>query len=389
VASFGWESAYVLTFGGVVRYDISGTEPVPAGYQPANDDSLLPADQDFTTEHLKLVNFGTPGIPEWRLIAATAEGSFFEWPLDAVTHDPEEGEVKQPPPGYWPGGWTGGTYGNDIATLTHPTGKWVLIDYSNTAGVELALGRHNWTTGDWPISPMGVGALKWQDPTPELPNITPNIRDLNAEGDKWLLAAANGGFLVVNAVTWVVTDYVYTNAVDGRSFAIVGGIEKHGNRIFASLGDATNRFAVAMYAFNPSTGRVVDLLGQPTDAPIQVLFDGIPGKPDDFPGVFINEGEKMSLVQLPGSPKKVRLYSGTGNGHLLEIEWQESTDSMTPLSYWHNGGYFDHVADCNVYMMPTVPPGGSSFGPVVDFTLRIVVGKTRETFEIVSPPDMP
>jgi hypothetical protein len=64
---------------------------------------------------------------------------------------------------------------------------------------------------------------------------------------------------------------------------------------------------------------------------------------------------------------------------------------MTPLSTWHNGGYFDHIADCNVYMIPTVPPAGmSSFagGAVPDFTLRIVVAKTLETFEIVKPPDM-
>lgn len=61
---------------------------------------------------------------------------------------------------------------------------------------------------------------------------------------------------------------------------------------------------------------------------------------------------------------------------------------MTPLSYWHNDGYFDSIASCDVYKT-AVPTGGFAFGPVPDFTLRIVVGKTMETFEIVIPPDMP
>jgi hypothetical protein len=391
VASFGWESVYVLTFGGVVRYDISGSVPVPAVYQPACDPCSGLGQKDFVTEHLELVNMGTAGSTDWRLIAATAEGSFFEWPLDPVTHEPLEGELKHPPAGYWDvvPPWQGATYGNDIVTWTpQPTGdKWVFIDYSDTGGADLGIGRYNWSTDSWPVLP--TKALVWHDPTPMvLPNITPNIRDLAAEGEKWLLAAANGGFLVVDVLTWQVTDFVYTNAVQGVAFANVQGIEKYGNRIFASLGDGTNRFALAMYAFDPGTGHVVGPTGGQTDAPIQVLFDGSAGKPDHFPGVFLDGGERMSLIETKANPKELRLYSGTQNGNLLEIGWKASTDTMTPLSYWHNGGYFNSIASCDVYKDYNAIPAG--FGPSpLTYTLRVVVGKTLETFEIVTPPDMP
>ncbi len=401
VASFGWSLVYILTFGGVACYDISGSVPVPVAYQPACDPCTGPAQKEFTTELLELVNFGTVTSPQWRLIATTANGGFYAWPLDLVTHYPLPGQVYQPAAGYWPDWPQGFSYGNGIATATHQTtgDKWVFMDYSNAAvgGLgtnQFAIGRYNWTVGGWP----GM-SITWKDPSPGVaPDILPLAHDITVEGNRWLLVAANGGFLVIDLLApagQAVTDWVYTDNVDGVSFSDVWGTEKHGNRIFTSLADAeapghpSNRFALAMYAFDATTGHVVDLQGQQTDDPIQVLFDGSAGKPDHFPGVFLNGGEKMSRVQIQAIPTVLRLYSGTGNGHLVEIEWQQSTDAMTPLSYWHNGGYFDHVADCNVYMIPTVPPGGASFGPELDFTLRIVVGKTRETFEIVSPPDMP
>ncbi len=388
VANFTWQSAYTLTFGGVVRHDISGSEPVPAGYQPAN---VLGTEKDYTTEHLELVNFGTAGSPQWRLIATTAEGSFFAWPLDSTTHDPLPGAVYQPPvtiPPYWKA-WTGGfIYGNDIATATIDGDKWVFVDLSNACGQgcvqEFGIGRYNWTDAIW------APAIYWEDPNP-VGKIIPLAADLAVEGNRWLLVGAEGGFFVVDLLTGQVTDDVRTNSIDGLSFQTVAGIEKYGNRIFTSLADENHRFAFAMYAFDATTGHVYDpKTGLQSDIPIQTLYDGSDGMPDAFPGAFVNGGERMSLIEMSSSPKKLRLYSGTGNGTLLEIEWQASTDTMTPLSYWHNGGYFDHIASCDVYkIFSGIPGGASAFGPPLPFTLRIVVGKTRETFEIVSPPDLP
>ena len=65
-----------------------------------------------------------------------------------------------------------------------------------------------------------------------------------------------------------------------------------------------------------------------------------------------------------------------------------ATDTMVPRSTWHNGGYFGHVSDCNAYLVPK-PLGGAGFGPTLDFELRVLVAKVRETFEIVRPPDLP
>ena len=104
----------------------------------------------------------------------------------------------------------------------------------------------------------------------------------------------------------------------------------------------------------------------------------------------MNEGERTSLVVVEDDPLELRLYSGSGDGNLVEIGWDESSDTMTPLSYWENGGYFGHVADCNAYVVPFAQPGG--FGPGGGpqwTTIRILASKTNETFEIVSPPDWP
>lgn len=384
VANFFWKDAFLPTFGGVVRWDISGTEPVPVetSYQPAHD---TVTQHDYTTEHLELVDLGPAGNPAWHLIAPCALGNFFAWPLDSTTHDPLPGAIYEPA-GYWPGGWSGVTYGNDIAMMTHPTTgeKYVYVDFSNHPTGNIGIGRYNWSTGSWVAPP-----LIWTDPA--LPHdITPNVRDLSVEGT-WMLAAANGGFLVIDLLTWQVTDHVYTNDVDGLSFGKVMGIERHGDRIFVSLADPTNRFAFAMYHFDAASGHVIDPgTGLQGDVPLQVLFDGSAGKPDDFPGVFLDGGERMSLIQTQADPKQLRLYSGSGNGSLVEIEWDETTDTMTPLSRWHNGGYFAHVGDCNVYKLLSAKPGGSSLlDPEPSFTLRILVAKAQETFEIVSPPDMP
>jgi hypothetical protein len=387
VANFGWDSAYLPTFGGVIRYDISGSEPVPLedSYQPAHS---MATGLDYTTEHLELVDLGPAGSPAWHLITTTALGNFYAWPLDPLTHDPLPGEVHVPGAGYWPP-WSGNTYGNDIAVATLAGKKWIYLDHSNKPSGELGIGRFNWT------DMIPGSALIWEDLNPPGPILVPHVRDLTVEANKWLLAAAEGGFLIINLATWTVTDDVRTNNVDGLTFASVLGIEKYGNRIFASLSDPNNRFAFAMYAFDEATGKVIDpKTGLESEFPIAALYDGQFSMPDDFPGIFLDGGERISKIEteLGLGQKKVRLYSGTGNGHLLEIEWQQATDTLTPLSYWHNGGYFDHIADCNVYKLPLATGGGAglSFGPPVpQFTLRIVVAKTRETFEIVKPPDMP
>lgn len=380
VANFNWESVYLPTFGGVVRWDISGPAPLPnpnpGSYRPAKVGA-----QSYITEHLELVDLGPLGSPSWHLISSCAQGNFFSWPIDPTSHDPLAGAIHDPGGSYYP--WAGG-YGNDIAVGTDAgtSDKWVYVDHSHGGSDRIGFGRYNWTTGSWSTPP-----LVWEDAVPK--EIVPNVRDLSVDG-KWMLAAAEGGFLVVDLDTWQVSDQVYTSAMAGLSFTRVTGIERSDDRIFVSLG-GPDRYGFAMYDFDPMNGRVLDpITGLPGDTPHQVLLDQAAPGQDDFPGVFLKEGERISLVQTQAVPKRLRLYSGTGNGHLVEIEWDELTDTMTAKSRWHNGGYFEEIADCNVYKIGI--PGGfssSSFGPGPAFTLRILVAKTRETFEIVSPPDMP
>jgi hypothetical protein len=228
--------------------------------------------------------------------------------------------------------------------------------------------------------------ITWKDPTGA---ITPNVRQL-ATGDRWLVAGANGGFVVFDLLAKTVTDHVVVNdgSVDGVAFSKVMGIAIHGDRIFASFGDG---FAFAMYDFDPSTGLVIDPETMiPGVQPLQVLFDKSTGEPDDFPGAYLAGGEQVTLIQTQASPERLRLYSGSGNGNVVEIEWSEATDLMTPMSTWHNGGYFGAIARATPYKT-SIPTGGmAAFGPPsLSYTIRIVVAKTMETFEIVSPPDMP
>jgi hypothetical protein len=268
---------------------------------------------------------------------------------------------------------------------------------------------------------------KWDEvpPNPD-PKITPNVRALATDAKDWapgggspfLIAGANNGFLVVRLLPFpMVEDHVYTTGdnVDGITFSKVMGVAIHSAttapgtaRIFVSLGDTGNmgtgepdqRFAIASYALDKSTGKVIDpATGLETDSPIQVLFDGqeiyppVPPptgpvyKPDDFPGIFVSSGEQLSLVRLPGTTK-VRLYSGSESGHATEIEWDAATDTMTPLSYWHNGGYFEPVMEVTPYLtIESTPAGfGPTLGPGLEYTLRLLVTKRSETFEIVKPP---
>jgi hypothetical protein len=239
--------------------------------------------------------------------------------------------------------------------------------------------------------------------------IEPKIRALYVDRN-CVVAGANHGFLLSRIPMQAVTDFVYTDAVGGLAFDRVMGVAIYGDptdgypdRLFVSLGDTVdppgssdpnNRFAFAMYGFNPVNGTVVDpVTGQPTETPIQVLFDGQPGKPDDFPGVFVEEGEQITLIRVSADPLKLRLFSGSKNGVTLDIEYDGSTDLMTPKSYWHNGGYFGSVAEATPYLVPKPGGGLSGFGagfggPVIDYALKLLVTKHQETIEIVSPPDM-
>jgi hypothetical protein len=271
----------------------------------------------------------------------------------------------------------------------------------------------------WSDKAWSPQSIQWADPGggPSGWAIEAKIRDIDVDGN-CVVAGANYGFITSRIPLQAVTDYVYTNNITHPGFAGLGfsrvmGVALYDNRLFVSLGDLAepgggdpdNRFAFAMYGFKKSTGTVVDINGNPTESPIQVLFDGqeltvdpptIPPTVvvfDDFPGVFIDEGQQIALVPISTDPLKLRLFSGSSNGVTLDIEYDKSTDLMTPKSYWHNGGYFASIAEATPYKVGKPVGGPSGFGagvggPVVDFTLHVLVAKSMETFEFVTPPDL-
>jgi hypothetical protein len=117
--------------------------------------------------------------------------------------------------------------------------------------------------------------------------------------------------------------------------------------------------------------------------------------PDDFPGVHVAGGQQIALAKISSNPLKLRLFTGSPNGVTLDIEYDGSTDLMTPKSTWHNGGYFASVGEATPYMVPTLSGGLGGFGPSsfggpgLNYVFRLLVTKHQETFEIVCPPDLP
>jgi hypothetical protein len=416
VADFLHSLAYALTFGGVARWDITaGNEllPAPGSYQPAKVGGM-----SHTTESLELADLADlaipPNPPDQELIANTADGGFVSWkidlnPMSASYLDPLAASYWEPPSGFWPTDDTMPSepgYGNDIAVWNNEGVKWVILDYSSTADQEFGFGGMRWNDGFWPPQ-----AIRWKDDGSDTPSgwsaIIPKVRDIYIHRN-CLVAGANGGFLTSRLPMNKVTDHVYTNDIGGLGFNRVLGValytdpdDDYPDRLFVSLGDTglppsgqpNNRFAFAMYGFDAQTGTVVDASGNPTESPLQVLFDGQSAKPDDFPGVYVGGGEQVSLVRISANPLKLRLFSGSGNGVTLDIEYNGSTDLMTPRSFWHNGGYTGPVGKTTPYLLPKAGGGSAGFGPglggpVVDYELRLVVTKHQETFEIVNPPDM-
>ena len=385
VANFDWDSAYLPTFGGVVRWDLSGADPIPLpdSYQPAEDPVTL---VDYITEHIFFDDMGPgPVTSGWHVLTGTAGGNFFTWPLDPITRDPLPGREVTPPASYWPSSWNPNkTYGTDIITADHPiTGtKWVLFDhYLRDIGPgelgEIGIGRYNWTSGGW------APAMTWQDTGTSPEKITPQVLALAVE-DKWLFVAAEGGFLCFDLQNGLCTDEVYVNKGDvcGYAYDQVLGIEAYINGttgdswVFASLGGDEHGFALARYAFDSTSGTIVDpVTGNPSDSPVQCLFDGTGG--DDFPGPYVREGGRLSFVELDNDPVELRIYSATQNGNTLEVEFAGGT--LTPLSYWHNGAFSTEIQNCHAYKVMVG----------TEESIRVVVAKTQETFEVVIPPDMP
>jgi len=75
-----WDAVYALTYGGIVRYDVSsGGDPVPVddSYQPAVD---LSTGTSYATEELELGVVQSTG--KQTLFSPSARGGFTMWQID-------------------------------------------------------------------------------------------------------------------------------------------------------------------------------------------------------------------------------------------------------------------------------------------------------------------
>jgi hypothetical protein len=389
-----WDAVYVLTFGGVVRFDVSGSgdpRPVDSSYKPAVD---LSTDTAYATEELELGYVLTAEANKNTLLAPSAQGGFTAWPVDdGAPHDPLDpiyvdgsGTFSAPSPGDF-------TYGGDIGFWHDAVGggDYALIDSYNATQDVIEINRYEFkpgTSGYWESAADGEWgtALTLSAPGIEVPVI-----DITIDGD-YAFVTARGGFFVVDLAAWALVDFQLTSTIAGFSFQDAEGIARWDDRLFVSLSGVPNlaissRIAILMYDFDELTGQVGALL--------QVLFDDLGGQ-DDFPDIYVTGGGRVRLhEELDGD---VRVYSTTDSGHLLELEYEPFYDSLNVLAYWHDGSFYNELSDSFIYRLCFQPAGMAGFAPLGEgdhgggspnCEYRVLVPRFYEGWASVVPTNTP
>lgn len=366
-----YSAVYCTNFNGIILYDVSQpSQAIPdyGSYVPAVDEQ----GNIYPIEHM-ISAYRPWDATVWHLFGNSAVGGFWHWGINPEPpHHPVLMEhVDGKAASAWPAAWDPAQcYGQDqeYGTLPDmPSQEIVMVDYYNLATTELAINHYNLFTESWGT------------PLTAPPGIYPTPWDVCLDGE-WVFVGAEFGFFaahldsagVLTHASHVITDQP-GGPVAGYSYRQVRGIGRVAdNRIVVSLadGERPNRFALALYAFDPVSGVI-------NPVPRQVLFDGANSQPDHFPGIYITGGGRLRTFKP--SPAETLVFTGTGSGHLVQVSYQVHSDSLvthSPLRYWHNGSYFSEIADCQISNVaaPGDPPD-----------LRLVLPKWRETFAIVAP----
>jgi hypothetical protein len=300
-----WNSVYLPTFGGVVRYDVSDlSHPVAVheSYQPA---------RGFTIEHIDLMYPDPDDLDHALLLTAPGSGGIQYWPVSRVHPNPGPPTLVRRKPESW---GDDPVYQNDVGHFRKDGVNYLLADLANRSTNEVALQIYNTSTGEW------INVIERSD-------------QLRANGhsilvhDEYAFVTCNGGFFVVDLSqlphTATITDVVVNDWNDDGKPDQTNGImiSPRGEYLFI----AHDPGVVQSFAFDAGTGTV--------SGPLDKLYgEGITG--------CTNRGRYFCQLD--------RLYIAARGGNILEIDARDP-HNLALLSVWNNGAYRGEMQDCRIY----------------------------------------
>jgi hypothetical protein len=306
-----WNSVYLPTFGGLVRYDISDLNnpvAVDASYRPANG----------IIEHIELFYPDTNNLNNALLLTALGSGGIRVFPVSQANPNPGQPQVFAQKPAQW---GNDPVYQNDIAYYRKGGVNYYLADLSNQANNENALQIYNTSTGNW------INVIEQHS---SLTSLTKTVR---VWGD-YAFVTCTGGFFVVDLTNLptsagitdiVVNDWNNDGIPDGVASLVVSD---DGNHIYI----AHRPGVVQSYQFNSTSGTV--------SGPLDIL-----------------SGNNISGATSPGGSYYAalsRAYFPGDDGTIMEIDVSDPSN-LSLISKWNNGGYFGEMQDCNIYYFNNEP----------------------------------
>jgi len=306
-----WNSVYLPTFGGLVRYDISDLNnpvAVDSSYRPANG----------IIEHIELFYPDTNNLNNALLLTALGSGGIRVFTISQSNLNPSPPQVFAQKPAQW---GNDPVYQNDIAYYRKDGVNYYLADLSNQATNENALQIYNSSTGNW------INVIEQH---PLLTSLTITVR---VWGD-YAFVTCKGGFFIVDLSNLpdsaVITDIVINdwdnNGIPDNVASLV--VSDDGNHIYI----AHRPGVVQSYQFNSTSGTV--------SGPLDIL-----------------SGNNISGATSPGGSYYAplsRVYFPGDDGTIMEIDVSNPLN-LSLISKWNNGGYFGEMQDCNIYYFNNNP----------------------------------
>jgi hypothetical protein len=305
-----WNSVYLPTFGGIVRYDVSDeTNPIAVNesYQPAGG----------TIEHIDIIYPDPQNLDQALLLTAPGNGGVQYWQVSSSNPNPGRPTKVVQKPAQW---GNAPVYQNDVGHFRKDGTNYFLADLANRTTHEIALQIYNTSTGQW------INVIAKND------QLKSNSHSIAVHGE-YAFVTCFGGFFVVDLSSLplsasitdiVINDWNNDNKPDNVA-AIV--ISPNGNNIFI----AHDPGVVQSYAFDKSSGKV--------SGPLDQLYgENISGS--------TSRGRYFGALD--------RLYIAGRGGNIMEIDAKDPYN-LRLISVWNNGAYRGEMQDCRIYNFGSGP----------------------------------
>jgi hypothetical protein len=391
-------SIYLPNFGGVQRYkqQASFWVPDPAGFQS----TVLPGTTEgYATEHIE-IGRNVLSVGDDRVFTCTGHGSFEEFKLDPVTHNPLPPTLAAMPPKnqidpFWSD--TDDYYSNDVSVAVIGTTTYVLTDIVNMHWNQMALLGWAWDPTSVPPKWKFAGSALWD--SGYYPGTIPNYpKAIFSETIDVARGAGNQTFAFVTYTTGFFSVNI-SGLATGTGISLASGVDtwdpaNNGTTLCRSSAHSLDRVMVTfegvpnagsagaglqtrVYSWDGSTG-IVNPTPVTTLDTAQVCTQSA--------GVICDIGASAKLWGRTFRMRYLTLDAGTGCGLIematdggvhLELKYSGShntlpanNDILSYSNYW-KGDYNGAMQDCRAY----------DFGSGT----RLLVSKDGETFAIVQP----